>query len=212
MRGRPGLVDDDRRAGLAPQSRGDFHVLGTLGVVVDGAEVPMVTRRQRALLVLLLMSVRKVVPVGTADRPAVGWRTAAAGVGHAGVLRVDICARPSGLGAGRRPARHPRVRLRPRRVWGGRERRAVQRSRSTGPRAPSARPAGRGAGLVQGSDRGDVHVREGRLDEARTALLRARQNRRSYGGLVVDALDARLRILPATGTQSPSAASASRRP
>jgi DNA-binding SARP family transcriptional activator len=39
-----------------------FHVLGPLRVVVDGAEVAIATRRQRALLVLLLTNVGRVVP------------------------------------------------------------------------------------------------------------------------------------------------------
>ena len=40
----------------------DFQMLGPLRVLVDGQEVPIATRRQRALLVLLLMSVGRVVP------------------------------------------------------------------------------------------------------------------------------------------------------
>ena len=40
----------------------DFQVLGPLRVIVDGAEVPIATRRQRALLVLLLMNAGRVVP------------------------------------------------------------------------------------------------------------------------------------------------------
>jgi DNA-binding SARP family transcriptional activator len=40
----------------------DFRMLGPLRVLVDGHEVPIATRRQRALLVLLLMSVGRVVP------------------------------------------------------------------------------------------------------------------------------------------------------
>ncbi|MEV6493576.1 BTAD domain-containing putative transcriptional regulator, partial [Actinoplanes sp. NPDC051633] len=40
----------------------DFQVLGPLRVVVDGAEVPIATRRQRALLVLLAMSPGRAVP------------------------------------------------------------------------------------------------------------------------------------------------------
>src|SRR3954453_7009638 len=39
-----------------------FHVLGPLRVVVDGAEVAIATRRQRALLMLLLTNVGRVVP------------------------------------------------------------------------------------------------------------------------------------------------------
>lgn len=39
-----------------------FHLLGPLRVAVDGTEVPIATRRQRALLVLLLLNVGKVVP------------------------------------------------------------------------------------------------------------------------------------------------------
>jgi DNA-binding SARP family transcriptional activator len=39
-----------------------FHVLGPLRVVVDGVEVPIASRRQRALLVLLLINVGRVVP------------------------------------------------------------------------------------------------------------------------------------------------------
>ncbi len=42
-----------------------FSILGPLRVVLDGAEVHIATRRQRALLVLLLMNVGKVV---SADR------------------------------------------------------------------------------------------------------------------------------------------------
>lgn len=42
--------------------RVDFHVLGPLRVVIDGVEVAIATRRQRALLVLLLLSVGRVVP------------------------------------------------------------------------------------------------------------------------------------------------------
>ena len=42
--------------------RADFRILGPLRVVLDGAEVTIATRRQRALLVLLLMSVGRVVP------------------------------------------------------------------------------------------------------------------------------------------------------
>ena len=40
----------------------DFQMLGPLRVLVDGQEVAIATRRQRALLVLLLMSVGRVVP------------------------------------------------------------------------------------------------------------------------------------------------------
>ena len=39
-----------------------FSILGPLRVVVDGAEVPIATRRQRALLVLLVMNAGRVVP------------------------------------------------------------------------------------------------------------------------------------------------------
>ncbi|HYO41195.1 MAG TPA: BTAD domain-containing putative transcriptional regulator [Nocardioidaceae bacterium] len=42
--------------------RVSFHVLGPLRVVVDDTEVPIASRRQRALLVLLLMNVGRVVP------------------------------------------------------------------------------------------------------------------------------------------------------
>ena len=42
--------------------RVSFHVLGPLRVVVDDAEVPIATRRQRALLVLLLINVGRAVP------------------------------------------------------------------------------------------------------------------------------------------------------
>ena len=40
----------------------EFHVLGPLRVVVHGIEVPIATRRQRALVTLLVMSVGRVVP------------------------------------------------------------------------------------------------------------------------------------------------------
>ena len=42
--------------------RVEFHVLGPLRVVVDGVEVPIAARRQRALLVLLAMTPGRVVP------------------------------------------------------------------------------------------------------------------------------------------------------
>ena len=42
--------------------RVEFHVLGPLRVVVDGVEVPIAARRQRALLVLLAMHAGRVVP------------------------------------------------------------------------------------------------------------------------------------------------------
>jgi DNA-binding SARP family transcriptional activator len=43
-------------------ARAEFGILGPLRVVVDGTEVQIATRRQRALLVLLLMNVGRVVP------------------------------------------------------------------------------------------------------------------------------------------------------
>ena len=46
-------------------ARVEFQILGPLRVVVDGAELPIAARRQRALLVLLLMNAGRVVP---ADR------------------------------------------------------------------------------------------------------------------------------------------------
>ena len=42
--------------------RVEFRVLGPLRVLVDGVELPIPTRRQRALLVLLLMNLGRVVP------------------------------------------------------------------------------------------------------------------------------------------------------
>jgi DNA-binding SARP family transcriptional activator len=44
------------------KSQVSFRILGPLRAVVDGTEVPIATRRQRALLVLLLMDVGRVVP------------------------------------------------------------------------------------------------------------------------------------------------------
>ncbi|HLL63759.1 MAG TPA: BTAD domain-containing putative transcriptional regulator, partial [Propionibacteriaceae bacterium] len=62
MIGRPGSAGHDREATVSAPGRVAFHVLGPLRVVVDGTEVAIATRRQRALLVLLLMSVGRVVP------------------------------------------------------------------------------------------------------------------------------------------------------
>ena len=56
----------------------DFQMLGPLRVLVDGQEVPIATRRQRALLVLLLMSVGRVVPTERLIEQ-LGRRTATAG-------------------------------------------------------------------------------------------------------------------------------------
>ena len=47
---------------MARDVRADFRILGPLRVVLDGAELSIATPRQRALLVLLLMSVGRVVP------------------------------------------------------------------------------------------------------------------------------------------------------
>ncbi|HET7278622.1 MAG TPA: BTAD domain-containing putative transcriptional regulator [Dermatophilaceae bacterium] len=44
------------------EKRVEFHVLGPLRVVVDGVEVPIAARRQRALLVLLAINAGRVVP------------------------------------------------------------------------------------------------------------------------------------------------------
>ena len=44
------------------EKRVEFHVLGPLRVVVDGIEVPIAARRQRALLVLLAINAGRVVP------------------------------------------------------------------------------------------------------------------------------------------------------
>ena len=53
----------DKVDGRAPDSaHAEFYVLGPLRVVVDDIEVSIAARRQRALLVLLLMSVGRVVP------------------------------------------------------------------------------------------------------------------------------------------------------
>ena len=54
------MVVAEGRAAL--DVRADFRILGPLRVVLDGVEVPIATRKQRALLVLLLMSVGRVVP------------------------------------------------------------------------------------------------------------------------------------------------------
>ena len=40
----------------------DFRILGPISVTVDGTAVKIATRRQRALLVLLLLNVGRVVP------------------------------------------------------------------------------------------------------------------------------------------------------
>ena len=56
---------DGARPSDAPQglqNRLDFRVLGPLRVLIDGTDAPIVTRQQRALLVLLLMNVGRVVP------------------------------------------------------------------------------------------------------------------------------------------------------
>ena len=43
----------------------------------------------------------------------------------------------------------------------------------------------------------DAYALDGRIDDARTALLRARQNPGPYRGMILDRVDARLADLPA---------------
>ncbi len=62
MSGIPDPAGHHRETNLLAEGRIVFQVLGPLRVVVDGAEVSIATRRQRALLVLLLMNVGRVVP------------------------------------------------------------------------------------------------------------------------------------------------------
>jgi DNA-binding SARP family transcriptional activator/DNA polymerase III delta prime subunit len=62
MSGSAGPADHGGGAAASTAHMIAFHILGPLRVVVDGRELPITTRRQRALLVLLLMEVGRVVP------------------------------------------------------------------------------------------------------------------------------------------------------
>ena len=150
---------DDRRmrrgmpAGIASTST----CSGPLRVVVDGAEVPIATRRQRALLVLLLMNVGRVVPaerlidqLWDGDPPPQGAVTLRSYVSN---LRQALGGQ-AGLGSALSPAaRATASTYRPKRRRGPADRRLAEQGREHLRQRParrrrwrrSTRPSGRGA-------------------------------------------------------------------